>query len=1633
MLITLAQAHFTVACSHSDNTPTAIAVAVAAMPPPTSNEEPKFRFIVKIMPPRRPANSLLKRSQRAKVEEPLHIIAVPARASETFADVWKHIKERYERNYTAEEVAKGWFHKLQDRHGADIDSHDGVGELGYTVNTPSEDLVLIMLQNGIDRDGSVPDTSGLRPPGFSRPERTSEQQQEAKRRKIQEDRYGVALEDTNEDTPIQSRERSLAPGSPGLGAQDDRDDDDTHKIDADGFAVPMLPGSVSRKRKRPHTTRGDIVPSSMEHEDDEDIQGQDSQITRNNEKSVAETLPTESNSTRARILRSVPADARAGPATSSVRAPRAQTMAPEAYAEDDQRPLRSQRLAALQATSSKHTAKTNNARPPPRSPPTPVSATSQPGTQQPPESAQRPKPTPPVASVPAIQRGPTQPKSDLEVTEDGLEFDPIEDDDLLQGITATANDDHNGADHASVLPVQVPVSSTPASTKSKAKSVKLPKQKNTLNFTPKGSASASKHSAFTPVNNALERLSGTQGSSGKNPRAQSGVKDFWTPEQDGYLLQGFRTGLSAAETAKKYGIEGRTPSAVRGRRALLLKQNPGIEQGTRESTSEGGTPGTSATKRRAWSVGEKQIISRAIANGYDALEIHAQHFPGRSEDSVIRIVLSLQDQAWKVAAMDSLFPKNGANLPGWTPKDSCKLKRSCTENLTTLVAKKTYFGRWSMREVQNQLDAYGAQRKAVQEDQARASQAASAIKKATFGSSQLPADSSQLPVNSSPVERSMQARAARRPSVDVQQRNSGVHVPSSPPQPSATKTSSLKVQTTHQSSNQERRSSSPTVDITIAEQDTAREEASIVERDIPSASIRRPSSGSGRQSTLNFSRDKGKQRAGDPRPPSYVRQPLSSRTMRSSTQPQIPQTATVAQPQTSIEDENEVSDDQHTPADDLAMLDVELDHSESLLGKPKGSIDNVESVTETNPVTDHAWHKDDTMVGRVASQKFDAPGGRRQSASTAMTMESPMTASSVSSAQRRRSRVESGVDTRVAKQLSQELNRSLSREAREEAAHEDQVFSTPDPKINRYHRTPRRSNVAFPQDTGTQADNNAIEEVQNFRNQAFQTQDSTTNRSQRRSRVSFRTDQSPRSTEPGPNSTRKTPSLQPSPQIGSSDSGRTHATTPAATPAKSGKLPNRGSSYASRIKDIHRPAHEATSASDKVTNLSSQKGPSKDTTNLGRDTMSPTPTDSEIWERSAIAESIGRNREEYFEDLKLGTFSIRAMGAGDWEEVRRLKAEERRLHRQRKIARGDYVPSKRDTQHPDGPAQGGDTEQADEEVIRIDDVSDASSEIEEDYDEKIWSDADFEQPADVDHDRHFSEVEDDDVDDQANMGVTKAIGQSQDIDRSRHVSEVDEDELMPDPINEVQDAPQASAVEVTGEHDDPADELDLPTIPTLPETNDRSRSGPTDDNLRDLDNSGAEGSPTRIAPRKRKIHDEEHGPKARSDKQQPDDKAAMPPPTSTNAKPAKRTARRKRHSSGQHASKSGSERSSPLSHPHPSSDAPQQHVPSTPDRSEPAAHRAKRARVGETTPAEETLKASRAQKPQTAETNQKATSSSARRSQRSSVGGMYGLSGLVRKAHIPTPPKVKQTPVKEKKKLDIHGDDDESDESSDSG
>ncbi|KAM0721633.1 hypothetical protein Q7P37_002558 [Cladosporium fusiforme] len=1567
------------------------------MAPPTTTDEEQFRFVVKIMPPRRPTNSLFRRLQSPKVEEPLQVFAIPARASETFADVWKHIRERYERNYGAEEVAKGWFHKLQDRFGADIDSHDGVGALGYTPKTPREECVLVMLQNEIDRDGSVPETSGLRPAGFSRPALTAEQEHQAKRRKLQEEQYGAPLEEIDEDTPIESRE-STRLRSTELG----EDADAGRKVDADGFAVPALPGVLGRKRKRLSTDHDDTIRSSVEGENEEDILVPGSQPVAHNEESVLDSFPTDQSTSRTRLGDPMPADASAGASAPNAKGPRALTAAPEASRRsslkksDSRASLQVQKSNALQGTSGL------NSKIQPRSPPTPVSGKSQPLTQQPPESAQRPKATPLVASTPANQPTQSEPSQDI------LDFDPIEDDDLLEGIAGTADDDFDDYhESTTVLQDDVSVDSgAPPSTNVKAKPGKLTKPNKAV--------------AFTPGHNKLELLSGTPGSMSKNPRTRSGGKTFWSVEEDAYLQKGIRQGLTAVEILKKFEMTDRTTSAVRGRLKLLLQKRPELssQKGVEEDLVDDDHHGPSSSKKRQlWPLDDVQKISRAIAEGYDALEIHATHFPKRSEDAVNRKVLSVQDQVWKNASKNPLFPENHARLEGWTLKDGCKLRRTFREGLPTQEARKRFFGRWEMNQVQKQLDGYKAQIKAMETAQSRATQAAKAA-------DDLALESSQLPANSSPVERSMQARAARRPSVEVQ-RHRPIEVASSPPQSSARQGVP---QTEAQSSAPANRSSSPTVEVPTSEQIRAR------------TSLSRPPSGSGGQTRLNFTREKGKGRAGAPRPSDedldaqYSRRPTTASTANSATRSQ-PVVAT------NVSHDDQLSDDDsegHTPADDLDMLDAKLDiengtaarnaasslvSGEKAYGlEPRRSPRTVRS-TEINNAPIEAPNV-------LASNDSPVSSGRRNLVSSQRSLLSPIVTrtdlSLDSSDHRRQSRVESGVDTRAAVQLSQELQRSLSREGREEAQQESQAFQTQDRSTTRSQRAAaaaKAAKAAGIQESTFEADDDS--EV--IDSQVFQTQDPSTTRSQRAAKAVKA--QEPRSADATRHQAR---GLQPSPQLGTSQPKSTPVATPHTTPS-TGKLPSRGQSYASKIRDIQRPRQSVAATAARLSEESDNSNSTNDNSksNVGKKQLPP-PTDAEIWEDTAYAKGIGRDRQEVFEDLKIATLSVGAMAREDWDEVNRLKAEERRLKRQRKIAKGDYVSSPRDAQHADGPAQGGDAGEADEDVVRADDYTSQESELEEEPDENIWSEKDFEQPEDMDRERHFSEVEDDE---EAGNVTTKPSGKGieapLDMDHDRHVSEIEDDDKPFDVRDAARDGPPSNKVGYIQQEedigDDYNDDLELPTVPTMTESNGDIHHALTDENLQELNNSGAEGSPVRNS-KKPPATENETASTSKRHELQSDDRAAMPPPST---KTSKRLNRRKRKA--RRHSESASERSSSVSHPAPGSDAPQPQIPSTPVQKGVSGRTNKKPKLSESTPVSQTPKSSRKTQTQTnASSSQAAPASLVGGSQRSAGGGSLGLSGLVRKAHIPTPPKAKPAPQKstKSKRLTIHADDDESDESS---
>ena len=1551
------------------------------------------------MPPRRPTNSLFRRFQQPKVEEPLQVIAVPTRASETFADVWKHIRERYERNYGQEEVAKGWFHKLQDRFGADIDSHDGVGELGYSSKSPKEDLVLVMLQNAIDRDGSVPDTSGLRPPGFSRPELTSEQQEQVKRRKIQQERYGASLDEVDEDTPIESHERSMGPGSP----ERNEADEGSRKVDADGFAVPALPGVSSRKRKRPQRKRDDVILSSMEGENEEDILVSGSQAPQGEEESVPNSFPENTHQTRSRDLQSVPLDAAAGASTAGAERFRASTAGPEIRRDVSpvvSRPrLQKQTLSKLQATSELASVDDQKDRAQPRSPPTPVSGKSHTFTQQPPESAQRPKPTPSGVSLAAAST-----QSQLNLQRENLEddeFDPIEDDDLLQGIAG--DNDFDDLSFDPPPPEEQPLSTAPSTAKKDQGKLKKIQKMLTLTPKPKGS----------------ENLPGTQGSSSKNPRSHQGPKSFWSTEEDTYILKGFRQGLSAAEIVRTFEIQHRTTSAVRSRQALLLKQNPDIKllKGVSEAPSDYSSPGPgSGQGRKPWPLGDIQVMNRAIADGYDALEIKDTHFPKRSEDSVYRKVLALQDQAWKNAEKNPLFPQNHAQLEGWTLKDSCKLRRAFREGLPAGEAKGRFFRRWEMSEVQKQLDGYKAQIKALEADQGRSVRASRTADEPEI-------ESSQLLANSSPVERSMQARAARRPSATTNRQSRLVEVPSSPPQVQRNPDTGLGKK---RPSMKAKRSSSPRVEVSSAEQETAR------------GSLTWPSSGT--QTTLKFTRDKGKQRAGAPRPTDEELDAQYDRNRRTTTienttehVPQEPPVKDSSKSDGFVRDE----DQEQTPADDLDMLEAQLASKgqdvEDDGNVPPGTSTQEQrqsSLAESTPKRSSVTvrKQSDANAPSPAAQPTPLSALRRQNEGTRKLL-SPMKtgegSTPISSDQRRRSRMESGIDTRAAVQLSQELQRSLSSEDR--ATQESQAFQTQDPSTTRS----QRAAVSVRSNDVPKIHAEQDEEISNA---------SPSSKNQRGLRPSGqRTSASPEGSMPHSQPT----SLQPSPQIGTSEPDSSHAPTPA-----SGRLPSRGPSYASRIRDLQREPSATTPALNGSAQAPEIAPPSSADLSSARNHREPTPTDAEIWEKTANAASLGRDRQEYFEELKIKTFSVRAMSRGDWNEVARLKAAERRLHRQRKVSRGGATLPQVDVQHMDGPAQGGDTEQADEDVVRVDDESNADSVPNDDFGEQVWSDEDFEQPEEMDVDRHVSEVDDEEEapgpngdspepenamnglnERQANVQNGEVPDGGSDVEQE-HLNEVDQDKEAFDTTAIDDEVPHTNGVDAMGEPkldgEDEEDEPELPTVANLSNTNSDARHALTDENLQELNNSGAENSPQ--PSRKRKATAVESTPPSHLSKVKSDDRTAMPPPLSTKA--ANKRARRRHRGAVRRSSESGSERRSSFDHHLTAPDGQHQHAPSTPVQNSSSAQR----KPSLSTPAPQSSKAKGKSLPQP--TNAAPPTSSMGVSQMSrSIGG--GLSGLVRKAHIPSPPKAKKAPPKQdetqqRRKLSIRQDDDESDDSSDS-
>ena len=82
---------------------------------------------------------------------------------------------------------------------------------------------------------------------------------------------------------------------------------------------------------------------------------------------------------------------------------------------------------------------------------------------------------------------------------------------------------------------------------------------------------------------------------------------------------------------------------------------------------------------------------------------------GRSQDSVQKKVIALQEKAWKLAERKEFWPDDSVRLDDWTAKDNCKLMRAFREGTHLQDAKDRFFARWTMDEVNRKVKAYRQQ------------------------------------------------------------------------------------------------------------------------------------------------------------------------------------------------------------------------------------------------------------------------------------------------------------------------------------------------------------------------------------------------------------------------------------------------------------------------------------------------------------------------------------------------------------------------------------------------------------------------------------------------------------------------------------------------------------------------------------------------------------------------------------------------------------------------------------------------------------------------------------------------------------------------------------------------------------
>ena len=675
--------------------------------------ESQVHFAVHIMPPKRPANSLSP-IRRPQSDEPLRILAVGAKLTENFQDVWRKIEKQYEAGYTPEERATFYFSRMQTSMRADIMLSDSVGTL-YSERTPRDERVLFVQTVAVDRGCSIADTSGLRPAGFKRPrieDLNPDVRDSVKRRRLQQIRYGATVDELDPNVPLVSRELQSLDEEEGGDVEEPAE----QRRDGDGFAIPR---KVNRRRWRQNAQPEEqslatvlVKDSQAQHEAAQPLAALET--LRRRTQQHASSRPHSVHSTL--LDHSSPAEAAAA---------RAETTVPQAGA------MRAARQTHKPTSAVKRTSTNSHAKQ--ETLPTPESRERRRSSNEAPTRAPRSPSS--RASVSERSRrfirrpAAPAPKQDLAVSEQ----DPIEDGDepLLNDMD---DDTFNGIED-DVLPE--PPEYGAESLRGRERSRSIDSAEQTLRS--RSTRDATDHIPDAASNSVFDELTSSQAAQAARNRSTS-AKKVWSAREDKLLLRGIRKSYSAGKIVRMYKIE-RSESSVRNRRLLLLQRYPNgrvskddplyeeTEELSDESEDGSEIDGTAepATQRSKWLQSDIGRLKKALADGYDVVEIRASpFFSGRSEEAISKKIRSLEVSVSKTEKQKDSWPKDTIKAPEWTDRHSLRLRRMFREGVDEDDSRERWFRSVPKGVFQKKVRNYEMQMKRMEDSHLADSDAANA-------------------------------------------------------------------------------------------------------------------------------------------------------------------------------------------------------------------------------------------------------------------------------------------------------------------------------------------------------------------------------------------------------------------------------------------------------------------------------------------------------------------------------------------------------------------------------------------------------------------------------------------------------------------------------------------------------------------------------------------------------------------------------------------------------------------------------------------------------------------------------------------------------------------------------------------